>query len=132
MSTPDQDQWLVAVAWRLDRLRWVPDDVLTGVVINQGECFWEYAFGDPPVPSDWDPMDRELAARLCVRCPVKDECLELELRTAGEQTVGVWGGLSENDRRALYRHWRQRGERATNETDGTQDAGFGDYPAVGQ
>jgi WhiB family transcriptional regulator, redox-sensing transcriptional regulator len=33
--------------------------------------------------------DREVAARLCAGCPVQSECLELELRLFGEQTVGV-------------------------------------------
>jgi WhiB family redox-sensing transcriptional regulator len=31
---------------------------------------------------------------------------------AGEQTTGVWGALGEQDRRDLYPHWRQGGERA--------------------
>ncbi len=35
------------------------------------------------------------------RCPVRDECLEWALDTA--QTLGVWGGTSENERRALRR-----------------------------
>ena len=40
------------------------------------------------------PPDRELAARLCAGCPVV-ECLELELRIKGADTVGVWGALRE-------------------------------------
>ena len=51
--------------------------------------------------------DRELAARLCPGCPVQVECLELELRMFGDQTVGVWGALGEDDRRALVPHWRR-------------------------
>ena len=50
--------------------------------------------------------DPDLAARLCEGCPVQDQCLELELRLAGAQTVGVWGALNETDRRALFPHWR--------------------------
>jgi WhiB family redox-sensing transcriptional regulator len=45
---------------------------------------------------------------MCGGCPVRDACLELELRTAGRHTVGVWGGLTDDDRRALYTHWVQR------------------------
>ena len=41
-------------------------------------------------------------------CPVQRECLELELRMFGEQTVGVWGALGEDDRRALVPLWRRR------------------------
>ncbi|MCE7009044.1 WhiB family transcriptional regulator [Kibdelosporangium philippinense] len=121
MTAPDLDRWLVAIAWRLDRLRWVPRDVLAEIVIDQGECAWEYTYGDPPAWTGNDTADRELAARLCARCPVQDECLELELRTAGEQTAGVWGALAEDDRRTLYRYWRQRGERADDRAETDED-----------
>lgn len=60
-------------------------------------------------PPRWlheDGTDRELAARLRRGCPVQLECLELELRMFGDQTVGVWGALGEDDRRALVPHWR--------------------------
>lgn len=41
------------------------------------------------------------ALRLCDRCPVKEPCL----RYALEQDIdhGVWGGLTERQRRALLR-----------------------------
>jgi WhiB family transcriptional regulator, redox-sensing transcriptional regulator len=106
------DCQLIEVAWRLDRLRWVPRDVLGEIVVAEGACMRAYAEGDPPQLTGIDKADRELAEWLCVGCPVQDECLELELRIAGEQTTGVWGALPEDDRRALYPHWRQRGERA--------------------
>ncbi|WP_285608125.1 WhiB family transcriptional regulator [Actinokineospora globicatena] len=95
------ERWLVGIAWRLDRLRWVPTAVLDEVVHRDGDM------REP----DWSGTDREVAARLCAGCPVRDECLELELRTAGETTVGVFGGLGDEDRRALYPHWLRRGER---------------------
>lgn len=41
----------------------------------------------------------EEAKAVCRRCPVSDQCLEWAL-TSGEDT-GVWGGLSEDERRAL-------------------------------
>ena len=63
--------------------------------------------GGLPVARD----DREFARLLCGGCPVQDECLELELRTAGDQTVGVWGALFEDDRRALHPLWLLRGGR---------------------
>src|SRR4051812_46752207 len=112
MTTPDREQWLEGIAWQLDRLRWVPLEVLGNIVTDRGECIWEYTHGDPPLLTGRSVVDRELAARLCNRCPVRDECLEVELRTAGDKTVGVWGALGEDDRRALYPHWRRRGERA--------------------
>lgn len=100
---------LVLITWVLDRLRWVPTAVLAVVVERDGSCMWSSA-GSPPWADD-EMTDRELAARMCAGCPARDECLELELRTAGADTVGVWGGLSADDRRALYPHWLQRGER---------------------
>lgn len=106
------DLSLINVAWRLDRLRWVPRDVLGELVIDEGACMRAYAEGDPPQLTGFDTPDRELAARLCAGCLVQDECLELELRMAGPDTAGVWGALPEDDRRALYPHWRARGERA--------------------
>ena len=101
------DLHLIGIAWRLDRLRWVPTEVLTDVVTSEGVCMW-------PPPDDGPPdadSDGELAERLCGGCPVRDECLELELRTAGLDTVGVWGGMTDDDRRALYPLWLRRGER---------------------
>jgi WhiB family redox-sensing transcriptional regulator len=45
---------------------------------------------------------------MCAGCPVRAECLELELRVGGEQSVGVWGALNEQDRRALHALWSRR------------------------
>lgn len=96
---------LLARLGALRRLRPVPDDVLAAAVLTRG-LFWQ-------VPSEAevtaiaqaaDP-DRALAARLCAGCPVLDECLELDLRTAGGRTVGVLAGLPDSDRRALYPLW---------------------------
>jgi WhiB family redox-sensing transcriptional regulator len=41
---------------------------------------------------------------------VSDECLELEFRADGFTTLGVWGALAEDDRRAIYLAWLQRRE----------------------
>ncbi|ACU37528.1 WhiB family transcriptional regulator [Actinosynnema mirum] len=99
---------LVGIAWALDRLRWVPAEVLAAVVERDGLC---WAAEDLPPRDGEELTDRELAARMCAGCPVVDECLELELRTGGELSVGVWGGLCEQDRRELLAHWLRRGER---------------------
>lgn len=39
------------------------------------------------------------AKAVCFGCPVESECLEWALRTG--QDAGVWGGKSEQERRAL-------------------------------
>jgi WhiB family transcriptional regulator, redox-sensing transcriptional regulator len=111
MITPDEDLELIEIAWRLDRLRWVPRSVLAELVTRSGACMVPSADGDLPLWDEQYLTDRELAGLLCAGCPVRDQCLELELRVAGDQTVGVWGALSDDDRRALYPYWLQRGER---------------------
>jgi WhiB family redox-sensing transcriptional regulator len=101
-DTPDYD----ALAAGLDRWREVPTEVLRDVVMRRGLCLWGLWPAQEP---DWDaPSDRELATHLCVGCPVIDQCLELDLRTAGACTTGVWGALPEDDRRALRRVWQRR------------------------
>ncbi|MFD4904172.1 WhiB family transcriptional regulator [Kitasatospora purpeofusca] len=43
----------------------------------------------------------EEARAVCRRCPVMEQCLQWAL-TTGED-VGVWGGMSEDERRAMKR-----------------------------
>nr|WP_092781829.1 WhiB family transcriptional regulator [Actinokineospora terrae] len=93
------------IAAGLDRYESVPDDVLWAVVTRDGACM---EVGREPVWSGDDLGDRELAARVCAGCPVRRECLELELRASGGQVFGVWGALSADDVRALYPVWRER------------------------
>jgi WhiB family transcriptional regulator, redox-sensing transcriptional regulator len=51
---------------------------------------------------------REAVAKaICVRCPVRDQCLEYALSV--RENHGIWGGLNEMERRALL---RQRAEEA--------------------
>ena len=39
------------------------------------------------------------AKRVCMACEVRDECLEYAL--ANDERFGIWGGLSERERRKL-------------------------------
>lgn len=39
------------------------------------------------------------AKKICVNCPVRQECLEYAL--AHDERFGIWGGLSERERRKL-------------------------------
>lgn len=96
------------MATELDRYAEVPTTVLAEVVTRDGLCFWAFDRADMPELSGEDTPDRELAAGLCAGCPVIAECLELELRTSGASTVGVWGALADTDRRAVHRVWQQR------------------------
>jgi WhiB family transcriptional regulator, redox-sensing transcriptional regulator len=55
--------------------------------------------------------DADAAApkRVCAVCPVRQECLEWAIAT--RQSDGVWGGMTEDERRRLRRR-RQEAERA--------------------
>lgn len=63
---------------------------------------------------NWDPeiffadprADSMEAKRVCAGCPVRRECLEYALRT--DQRFGVWGALTELERRELIRDGRLR------------------------
>jgi WhiB family transcriptional regulator, redox-sensing transcriptional regulator len=101
----DVDPDYEALAAGLDRWQQVPTEVLRDVVMRRGLCLWGLWPAQEP---DWDaPSDRELAAQLCAGCPVIEQCLELDLRTAGACTTGVWGALPEDDRRALHQIWQR-------------------------
>ena len=41
------------------------------------------------------------AKAICQGCPVREECLEYAL--ANDERFGIWGGLSERERRRLKR-----------------------------
>ncbi|POX46094.1 WhiB family transcriptional regulator [Streptomyces sp. Ru71] len=46
-------------------------------------------------------VQTEQAKAVCRGCPVREPCLRFALDT--DQTIGVWGGTSETERRALRR-----------------------------
>ncbi|MFI6559687.1 WhiB family transcriptional regulator [Streptomyces sp. NPDC050534] len=49
-------------------------------------------------------LQTEQAKTVCRRCPVREECLRWALDTG--ECMGVWGGTSEMERRALRRRQR--------------------------
>ncbi|MBT3155155.1 WhiB family transcriptional regulator [Streptomyces sp. CHD11] len=46
-------------------------------------------------------MQTEQAKAVCRGCPVREQCLDWALETG--QSIGVWGGTSETERRTLRR-----------------------------
>lgn len=78
------------------------------------------ATGDPDRLFVTGAAQRE-AAKLCRQCPVRTECLADALDNRVE--FGVWGGLTERQRRALLRRrpdvasWRAVLERARDEAE---------------
>ncbi|WP_103533969.1 WhiB family transcriptional regulator [Streptomyces sp. SM11] len=62
-----------------------------------------------PIGSTGPAVVRTAEAKaVCRTCPVQAACLEWALENG--QDSGVWGGLSENERRALKRRSRRRAE----------------------
>lgn len=60
-----------------------------------------------PAGSTGQALDRiALAKAVCDTCPVVEECLEYALDTG--QTDGVWGGMSEDERRTERRRRQRR------------------------
>jgi WhiB family transcriptional regulator, redox-sensing transcriptional regulator len=56
-------------------------------------------FFPPPLPERREAREaRELKAKeICTYCPVRDDCLEFALRV--REAHGIWGGLTEAERR---------------------------------
>jgi WhiB family redox-sensing transcriptional regulator len=51
------------------------------------------------------------AKRICAACPVRDECLQYALEN--DERFGIWGGLSERERRRAKRVGVSRSGRLT-------------------
>ena len=96
------------------RVRREPHDLTDGELVGRVYRLARCA-GSRIDPDDWFPVTRDVAkARdqaahaiaVCVCCPVRPDCLELSLRHAfGVGAHGVWGGLVEEERRAVRRRW---------------------------
>lgn len=60
-----------------------------------------------PVGTTGPAVDQaDEAKRVCASCEVREPCLEYALDT--NQDAGVWGGLTEDERRALRRARQRR------------------------
>ena len=59
------------------------------------------AYVDPDVFFPEKGGSSREAKRICAQCSVRDECLEYAL--ANDERFGIWGGLSERERRRLKR-----------------------------
>jgi WhiB family redox-sensing transcriptional regulator len=78
---------------------------LTALVVNSEQLSWqERALCAQTDPEAFFPekggSTRE-AKRVCLSCEVRAECLEYAL--AHDERFGIWGGLSERERRRLKR-----------------------------
>lgn len=62
-----------------------------------------FPVGDPHSPVNVDQIAR--AEAVCHGCPVQADCLSWALETG--QRDGIWGGMTEHDRRGIRRQDRQ-------------------------
>lgn len=67
---------------------------------KQGKCRGV----DPEVFYPVNDGDAAQAKEICDGCPVRQPCLEWAL--ADRERYGVWGGMTERERRRLLRHRR--------------------------
>ena len=60
-----------------------------------------------PIGTTGDAVPQIAAAKsICATCPVMEECLDFAL--SSRQDYGVWGGLTEDERRSLRRSRQRR------------------------
>ena len=81
------------------------DAALAALVVSSEQLSWqERALSAQTDPEAFFPekggSTRE-AKRVCLSCEVRSECLEYAL--AHDERFGIWGGLSERERRRLKR-----------------------------
>jgi len=57
-------------------------------------------FFSPERRGNWNPLPAKI---LCYKCNHRDECLERALNSVPPAHFGVWGGLDEEQRRAVAR-----------------------------
>ncbi|MER5914514.1 WhiB family transcriptional regulator [Streptomyces sp. NPDC001982] len=76
-------------------------------------------FFSPPGENGADKREREQKARaVCRRCPVIEACAWTAM--SGPETYGVWGGMSEGERRQLRRLRPRKVSAADSETPGSE------------
>jgi WhiB family transcriptional regulator, redox-sensing transcriptional regulator len=82
MKTAEDNVIRAAERWR----------VLAACRTAEPELFFPISAQGPSV------TDAARAKRICASCPVRSQCLDYARAT--HQTYGIWGGLTEQERRA--------------------------------
>ena len=81
------------------------DGMLDGADAEEGALSWQErslcAQTDPEAFFPEKGGSTREAKKVCVGCEVRAECLEYAL--ANDERFGIWGGLSERERRKLKR-----------------------------
>ncbi len=75
---------------------------------EQAACKGQYGVMFPERENVWLMVKKVMAAKqICAGCPVKAECLEYALNNPHASKIGIWGGTTEKERRALRRRRRE-------------------------
>jgi WhiB family transcriptional regulator, redox-sensing transcriptional regulator len=89
---------------RIKEARWMDGQVVVADLLGDAPEWQERALCAQTDPEAFFPekggSTRE-AKRICSRCEVRAECLEYAL--GQDERFGIWGGLSERERRKLKR-----------------------------
>jgi WhiB family transcriptional regulator, redox-sensing transcriptional regulator len=70
------------------------------------------------------------ARQVCARCPVREPCLEYAL--SNRIASGIWGGLTERERRPLQSDWNQAARRDRDRAIQAADAAGYTTAAIGR
>jgi WhiB family redox-sensing transcriptional regulator len=87
----------MALTWSRTVVDWDNDDWRTDAACRHTDPDLFF-----PIGATGPALDQIAAAKaVCQQCPSREPCLEFALTT--NQECGVWGGASEDERRALRR-----------------------------
>jgi len=92
--------------WFVDAVRLGMPTIRPSVVVEEGDALaWQAdalcAQTDPEAFFPEKGGSTRDAKRICTTCEVKAQCLEYALQN--DERFGIWGGLSERERRRLRR-----------------------------
>jgi len=106
------ENFFAGIAATLDSYANLDGDSLWELVFRRGACMRPDFNDELPDFASEDEDERLAALRICSSCPVRWECLELDLRTSGAEPSGVWGGFGPEDRSAIHEYWVARRRQA--------------------
>lgn len=99
------ENFFVMIAETLDSYANLDTALLWELVFRTGACMIPDLHFELPDFASEAESERLAALRICASCPVRWECLELDLRKSGAEPSGVWGGFGPEDRAAIHEYW---------------------------
>lgn len=113
MSNRNQQQSPERIMALVDPATWPVLTPIEQIPFDDVVAWSVYATCSQADPEAWFPdkggSTRD-AKKICFECPVRRQCLEYAL--ANDERFGVWGGLSERERRKLRKKAAEQAEPA--------------------